>query len=62
MPDRSLQYRLAEAIESFEKDYKSTLDNYNLDENISEALYMLGADIKHALDAFAAEIIAANER
>jgi len=61
MTTKSIDFKLAKAIETFEFSFKNTLNNYDFDPKLEEALYLLGADIKHALDDFA-EIIVENSQ
>lgn len=45
-----LAFKLIKATEKFELDYKETLNNADLDSKTFNALYDLGADIKHLMD------------
>lgn len=45
-----LALKLTKATEKFELSYKETLNQADLDTKTSNALYDLGADIKHLMD------------
>lgn len=45
-----LALRLTKATEKFENNFKEKLDNAELDEKTNNALYDLGAVIKHLMD------------
>ena len=49
-----LSLKIIKATEKFELDYKETLNNADLDDKTFNALYDLGADIKHWMDDLAA--------
>lgn len=54
---KDLDLNLLKSIESFENNYKETLNNNELDSKTFELLYNLGADIKHGFDSFQSEIV-----
>ena len=45
-----LSTKLTAAVGRFETNYKETLNEAALDQNTTNALYDLGADIKHFMD------------
>jgi hypothetical protein len=53
---KELSYELAVACDKLTKEYQATLNDADLDENTYNVLYDLGADFKHAFDAFAEAI------
>ena len=47
---KQLSFQLLKATETFELNYKNTLNNADIDSKTSDVLYNLGADIKHLFD------------
>jgi hypothetical protein len=62
MSNSEFNARLIKAINEFETDYKKTLNESNIDDNMSHVFYELGADIKHAFDSFKDEIVTEIEK
>ena len=54
MENKDLDYKLSLSVDKFTASYKNTLSTYEdrLDDDVYEAFYDLGAEIKHALDDF----------
>lgn len=47
---KQISLQLLKAVETFELNYKETLENSKIDIETANALYNLGADIKHLFD------------
>jgi len=54
MDSKDLDYALSLSVDKFTASYKQTLSKYEerLDDDVFEAFYSLGAEIKHAFDDF----------
>ncbi|MDY4723229.1 MAG: hypothetical protein SO297_14960 [Clostridium paraputrificum] len=57
MKSEDLHLNLLKSIQSFEENYKETLNKANTDDKTVELLYDLGADIKHCFDSFMEQIV-----
>lgn len=47
---KQISLQLTKAVETFELNYKETLNNSEIDTETFNTLYNLGADIKHLFD------------
>ena len=47
---KQISLQLSKAVETFELNYKETLNNSKIDTETVNVLYDLGADIKHLFD------------
>ncbi|MCI8800181.1 MAG: hypothetical protein HFH88_10270 [Lachnospiraceae bacterium] len=47
---KDMAFKITKAVEHFESSYKETLNKAEVDEKTYNALYSLGADIKHLFD------------
>lgn len=64
MGKKDLNYQLLVAIQNFEEEYKKELSKHesHLDENTYNALYDLGATVKHAFDEIKNILVASEQK